>query len=112
LPEWQGHAPRRALGNNLYWLGVPDAVIQRILRHANVSTTTGTIKAATADVQNAMTKLEYSIPERPFTGYGDPAPTTGYPEVIRSLKTGLHVSVGSAHAVQSPIRGKRNEFVR
>ncbi len=36
-PEWHGwHAARRGLGSNLYRLGVPDMVIQRILRHANV----------------------------------------------------------------------------
>jgi integrase len=41
VPEWHGwHACRRGLGSNLYRLGVPDMVIQRILRHANVSTTT------------------------------------------------------------------------
>ena len=40
IPEWHGwHAARRGLGSNLYPLGVPDIVIQRILRHANVSTT-------------------------------------------------------------------------
>jgi len=40
LPEWHGwHAGRRGLGSNLYRLGVPELVIQRILRHANVSTT-------------------------------------------------------------------------
>jgi len=36
-PRW--HAARRGLGSNLYRLGVPEIVIQRILRHANVSTT-------------------------------------------------------------------------
>jgi hypothetical protein len=37
-------------------------VIQRILRHANVSTTaTYYIKTATADVRNAMAKLENHI---------------------------------------------------
>jgi hypothetical protein len=47
-----------------YRLGVPDVVIQRILRHANVSTTTGYyIKSAADDVCNAMTKLENSIPK-------------------------------------------------
>src|SRR5437762_8575830 len=40
LPEWHGwHAARRGLGSNLYHLGTPEKVIQRILRHANVSTT-------------------------------------------------------------------------
>ena len=64
LPEWHGwHAARRGLGSNLYRLGVPDMVIQRILRHANVSTTaTYYIKTAADDVRNAMTKLENSIP--------------------------------------------------
>jgi hypothetical protein len=43
--------------------GVPDMVIQRILRHANVSTTaTYYIKTAADDVRNAMAKLENVIP--------------------------------------------------
>jgi integrase len=47
------------LGSNLYRLGVPDMVIQRILRHANVSTTaTYYIKTAADDVRSAMAKLE------------------------------------------------------
>ena len=38
--KWRGwHAARRGLGGNLYALGVPEKVIQQILRHANVSTT-------------------------------------------------------------------------
>jgi integrase len=42
LPVWRGwHAARRGLGTNLYRLGVPPLVIQRILRHSNVSTTMG-----------------------------------------------------------------------
>jgi integrase len=62
---WHGwHAARRGLGSNLYRLGVPDIVIQRILRHANVSTTaTYYIKTAADDVRNAMTKLENRITE-------------------------------------------------
>ena len=65
LPEWHGwHAARRGLGSNLYRLGVPDIVIQRILRHANVSTTaTYYIKTAAVDVRSAMTKLENHIAE-------------------------------------------------
>jgi integrase len=65
IPEWHGwHAARRGLGSNLYRLGVPDMVIQRILRHANVSTTaTYYIKTAADDVRNAMTKLENHIAE-------------------------------------------------
>jgi integrase len=64
LPVWHGwHACRRGLGSNLYRLGVPDVVIQRILRHANVSTTTGYyIKTASPDVKAAMSKLEAEIP--------------------------------------------------
>jgi integrase len=63
IPEWYGwHAARRGLGSNLYRLGVPDMVIQRILRHANVSTTaTYYIKTAAEDVRKAMTKLENHI---------------------------------------------------
>ena len=63
IPEWHGwHAARRGLGSNLYRLGVPDMVIQRILRHANVSTTaTYYIKTAAADIRNAMTRLENHI---------------------------------------------------
>ncbi len=63
IPEWHGwHAARRGLGSNLYRLGIPDMVIQRILRHANVSTTaTYYIKTAAADVRNAMSKLENHI---------------------------------------------------
>jgi integrase len=63
IPEWHGwHAGRRGLGSNLYRLGVPDMVIQRILRHANVSTTaTYYIKTAADDVRKAMTKLEDRI---------------------------------------------------
>ncbi len=65
IPEWHGwHAARRGLGSNLYRLGVPDMVIQRILRHANVSTTaTYYIKTAADDVKQAMEKLENHIPE-------------------------------------------------
>jgi hypothetical protein len=60
IPGWHGwHAAWRGLGSNLYRLGVPDKVIQAILRHANVSTTaTYYIKTAADDVRNAMAKLE------------------------------------------------------
>jgi integrase len=63
LPKWHGwHAARRGLGSNLYRLGVPDIVIQRILRHANVSTTASYyIKSAADDVRSAMAKLESHI---------------------------------------------------
>ena len=63
IPKWHGwHAARRGLGSNLYRLGVPEVVIQRILRHANVSTTASYyIKSAADDVRNAMAKLENQI---------------------------------------------------
>jgi len=63
IPKWHGwHAARRGLGSNLYRLGVPEIVIQRILRHANVSTTASYyIKSAADDVRNAMAKLENQI---------------------------------------------------
>jgi len=65
IPEWHGwHAARRGLGSNLYRLGVPEMVIQRILRHANVSTTaTYYIKTAAEDVREAMTTLEKRFAE-------------------------------------------------
>ena len=64
IPEWHGwHADRRGLGRNLYRLGLPDMVIQRILRYANVGTTaTYYIKTAADDVRVAMSKLENNIP--------------------------------------------------
>jgi integrase len=38
--EWHGwHAYRRGLATNLHRLGVPDKVIQRMLRHSNVAVT-------------------------------------------------------------------------
>ena len=63
IPEWHGwHAARRGLGSNLSRLGVPDLVIQRILRHANVSTTaTYYIKPAADDIRSAMAKLESHV---------------------------------------------------
>lgn len=58
IPRRHGwHAARRGLGSNLYRLGVPDIVIQRILRHANVSTSAKYyIKTAANDVRSAMAK--------------------------------------------------------
>ncbi len=56
---WHGwHALRRGLGTNLYRLGVSDKVIQRILRHANVSTTLAFYaKTPPTDAMAAMQKL-------------------------------------------------------
>jgi integrase len=63
LPEWRGwHACRRGLGSNLYALGVPEKVIQEILRHANVSTTmTYYVKTTSQATEAAMAKLENSL---------------------------------------------------
>ena len=65
FPKWRGwHAARRGLGSNLYALGVPEKVIQQILRHANVSTTaTYYIKTVPAQVTDAMEKLEQAMPD-------------------------------------------------
>ena len=62
LPQWHGwHAARRGLGTNLYRLGAPPMVIQRILRHSNVSTTQGYyILPVADDVRNAMKNLRVS----------------------------------------------------
>ena len=58
------HAARRGLGSNLYRLHVPEMVIQRILRHANVTTTnTYYIKTMADDVKGAMQTLENAIPD-------------------------------------------------
>ena len=74
---------RNGLGSNLYRLGVPDMVIQRILRHANVSTTaTYYIKTVADDVRSAMTTLENNIPTAQSDTQGTlststhPAPTS------------------------------------
>ena len=62
-PEWHGwHAARRGLGSNLYRLGVPDKVIQAILRHSNVNVTLAYyVKSASADVMAAMGKFEEEL---------------------------------------------------
>jgi integrase len=68
LPKWHGwHAARRGLGSNLYRLGVPDKVIQAILRHSNVNVTLGYyIKPQTPDVVAAMGKFEAEIAAHDF----------------------------------------------
>jgi integrase len=65
FPKWRGwHAARRGLGSNLYALGVPEKVIQQILRHANVATTnTYYTKTASDQVTSAMEKLQQALPE-------------------------------------------------
>jgi integrase len=61
--KWKGwHAYRRGLATNLHELGVPDKVIQAILRHEDVSTTQRSyIKTVPLVVTNAMKQLEARI---------------------------------------------------
>jgi len=61
--EWKGwHAYRRGLATNLHELGVPDKVIQAILRHEDVSTTQRSyIKTVPHVVTEAMNQLEARI---------------------------------------------------
>lgn len=61
--EWKGwHAYRRGLATNLHELGVPDKVIQAILRHEDVSTTQRSyLKTVPEVVTNAMKQLEIRI---------------------------------------------------
>jgi Phage integrase family len=61
--EWKGwHAYRRGLATNLHELGVPDKVIQAILRHEDVSTTQRSyIKTVPRIVSDAMRQLEEKI---------------------------------------------------
>lgn len=59
---WHGwHAFRRGLATNLHRLGVPDKVIQAILRHSNVAVTQACyIKTASVDAVEAMRSLEHA----------------------------------------------------
>lgn len=56
LPEWHGwHAFRRGLGTWLMHAGVAPYIVQRILRHSNVSTTMAFyVKVLPKDVRKAM----------------------------------------------------------
>ena len=65
FPKWHGwHAARRGLGSNLFALGVPEEVIQQILRHTNVSmTSTYYIKTVPTQVTDAMEKLQQALPD-------------------------------------------------
>jgi integrase len=66
--EWHGwHAFRRGLATNLHRLGVPDKIIQRILRHSNISVTQGCyIKTVDSDVAAAMRSFEQSLKDAPI----------------------------------------------
>jgi integrase len=71
--EWHGwHAFRRGLATNLHRLGVPDKIIQRILRHSNVGVTQSCyIKTADLDAAAAMRQLEHSLENAPNMHLGD-----------------------------------------
>jgi hypothetical protein len=59
LPLYGWHAFRRGLATNLNRLGIPDKVIQQILRHANVTTTMNIyVKMGSEDATVAMKTLE------------------------------------------------------
>jgi integrase len=62
-PVWHGwHSFRRGLATNLHRIGVPDRIIQRILRHANVAITQASyIKTVDVDVAAAMRQYEQSV---------------------------------------------------
>ncbi len=61
--KWKGwHAYRRGLATNLHELGVPDIVIQAILRHEDIRTTQrSNIKTVPQVVTAAMKRLEAQI---------------------------------------------------
>ena len=84
MPIWHGwHAARRGLGTNLYRLGVPDKVIQAILRQSNVNVTLGYyIKPQTQDVVAAIGKFEAEIAAHEF---GDTKSDIGCNARIRKL---------------------------
>jgi integrase len=65
--QWHGwHAFRRGLATNLYRLGVPDKIIQRILRHANVAVTQNCyIKTVDSEAAAAMQQFERSLHDAP-----------------------------------------------
>jgi integrase len=59
IPQWRGwHAFRRSLASNLYSLGVKPALIQAILRHADIHTTlTYYVEVSEQDVKAALDEL-------------------------------------------------------
>jgi integrase len=63
LPQWRGwHAFRRGVATNLNRLGVPDKIIQRVLRHSDVAITQAAyIKPEDKDSRNAMEKFETAL---------------------------------------------------
>jgi integrase len=70
---WHGwHAFRRGLATNLHRLGVPDKIIQRILRHSNVAVTQNCyIKTADLDAAAAMRRFEHFLEYAPNMHLGE-----------------------------------------
>ena len=63
LPVWRGwHGFRLGVATNLNRLGVPDKIIQRVLRHSDVAITQAAyIKPEDNDSKAAMEKLESAL---------------------------------------------------
>jgi len=63
LPLWRGwHSFRHGVATNLNRLGVPDKIIQRVLRHSDVAVTQAAyIKPEDSDSKAAMEKLESAL---------------------------------------------------
>jgi integrase len=60
------------LASTLYRLGVHELVIQKILRHSNVSTTTTYyIKSTSADVTEATARFEQKLPKSEGQAFRD-----------------------------------------
>ncbi len=89
-PRWYGwHAGRRGLATNLHRLGVPDKVIQQILRHADVGVTQRAyIKTVDADAAQAMKLMEANLPKglaelcATFVQRNPENPTNPNPQVV------------------------------
>ena len=63
IPKWRGwHSFRRSLASNLYSLGVKPALIQAILRHADIHTTlTYCVEVSEKDVKATLTKFREHV---------------------------------------------------
>lgn len=68
LPVWRGwHAVRRGLATNFHALGVRDTIIQRILRHSNVSVTMPYyVKPLAQDVADGMANWNRNSTKKPL----------------------------------------------
>lgn len=75
VPSWYGwHALRRSVATRLHEAGVPDLIIQRVLRHENVKTTQAAyIKTSDNLAAEAMKKLSLPVPAQPYLIKNRPA---------------------------------------